>query len=151
MRRKDKEMPESFALQLADEALWGTLSLVDCDEKPYGVPINIVRNDKELYFHCAKSGFKLDCLAHQPEVCLTFVGESRLAPLEFTTKYQSAILRGLATEVVESSEKVMALRLLGEKFAPSNLEKLQGEIDSFLNQTSIWKIHISSATGKENK
>lgn len=151
MRRKDKEMPESFALQVADSALWAVMSLVDSDNNPYGVPINIVRKDKNIYFHSAKQGFKLDCLAHQKKVCLTCVGDNSLAPMEFTTKYQSSILRGVAIEVMEDEEKVMALRILGEKFAPSNVEKLQGEIHAFLSQTSVWKIEIESATGKENK
>lgn len=151
MRRKDREMPEEFALEVADSSMWAVLSLVDPQGKPYGVPINVVRNGGFIYFHSAKVGFKLECLDYQKEVCLTFVGPSTLAPEEFTTKYQSSILRGLAKEVEEKEEKVLALRMLGEKFAPSNVEKLQGEIDGFIHHTSVWKVEITSATGKENK
>lgn len=151
MRRKDREMPESFALSLADSALWAVLSLVEPTGDPYGVPINIVRNDKTIYFHCATEGHKLDCLQHHKKVCLSFVSRASLAPEELTTKFQSAILRGDAEEVLDSAEKTRALQLLAEKFAPEHMQKAAEEIKIYLPRTSIWKVSIISATGKVNK
>ena len=50
MRRKDREMPKEFALQVVDKCQYATLSMIS-DGKPYCVPLSIVRIDDFVYFH----------------------------------------------------------------------------------------------------
>ena len=51
MRRKDREMSEEFALKIIDKSRYGIVSMIDSDNMPYGLPLSIVRDDKNLYFH----------------------------------------------------------------------------------------------------
>ena len=45
MRRKDREMPRSFAEEIADTCEWAVLSMIDPAGAPYCVPLSIVRRD----------------------------------------------------------------------------------------------------------
>lgn len=151
MRRSDREMPESFAYEIADKALWAMLSLVDAQGNPYGVPLSLVRDGKDFYFHCASEGLKLDCLKANPNVCISCVGEVSLDPARFTARYQSAIFHGKALEITDANEKKEVLVKLVERFAKENKHNMKPEIAGYMDQTGIWKIRVSQATAKENK
>lgn len=56
MRRKDREMDESFALGIMDKCECPVLSMADNNGEPYCVPISIVRDGQDIFFHCAKEG-----------------------------------------------------------------------------------------------
>ncbi|MDE6997422.1 MAG: pyridoxamine 5'-phosphate oxidase family protein, partial [Oscillospiraceae bacterium] len=62
MRRKDRERDAAFAWEVFDKAPFGVLSLRD-GEGGYGVPISPARIGETVYFHCARTGKKLDCIA----------------------------------------------------------------------------------------
>lgn len=151
MRRKDREMPESFAFDVANRCDFATLSMIDPDTAPYGVPLQIFVNENKIYFHCATKGFKLDCLRENPQVCITCVSHLEIISEEFTTKYQSAILRGKASEIQSFQEKTAILHKIAQRYTPNHAHLAGKEIETYLNATSIWEIEISSATGKEHK
>lgn len=151
MRRKDREISESFAFDLVDQCDWGTLSLIDPSGFPYGVPIQVVRERETIYFHSASKGFKLDCLEKNSNVCLSFVQNVTLISEEFTTKYQSSIVRGEAEEVTDMEEKVRILQVLCQRYAPAHAHLAHTEIATHISATSIYKISVTSATGKEHK
>ncbi len=150
MRRKDRQMPTEFALQVVDKCQYATLSMI-CDEKPYCLPISIIRSENDIYFHCAKAGKKYDALCKNNNVCLSCVGDINLVPGEFTTEYESAIVFGKATEVFADDEKIMALKLLCQRYAPTNMAGFDNAIKTSLSRTSIWKISIDQITGKRKK
>lgn len=74
MRRRDREMPKEFALEIIDKCGYAVLSMIDQDA-PYAVPISVARDGDTVYFHCAKEGRKTDILRSYPRVCLVFVGD----------------------------------------------------------------------------
>ena len=100
MRRRDREMPKEFALEIIDKCGYAVLSMIDQDA-PYAVPISVARDGDTVYFHCAKEGRKTDILRSYPRVCLVFVGDVRPAFDKFTTEYESAIVTGNAREVLK--------------------------------------------------
>ena len=57
MRRRDREMPKEFALEIIDKCGYAVLSMIDQDA-PYAVPISVARDGDTVYFHCAKEGRK---------------------------------------------------------------------------------------------
>lgn len=67
-------MSEEFALGIIDKSRYGIVSMVDGDNMPYGLPLSIVRDDKNLYFHSAMDGRKVHALAHNQKVSIAFVG-----------------------------------------------------------------------------
>ncbi|MCI8609916.1 MAG: pyridoxamine 5'-phosphate oxidase family protein [Firmicutes bacterium] len=151
MRRKDREMPEAFAWAIADQCQWATMAFVDPSGSPYSLPISIVREENHIFFHSAQSGFKIECLRNNPKVCLSCVGETFRPPDDFTTGFQSAILRGEAVEIIDEQEKIHALRLLCQRHTPHNMEHFDEAIARSLARTAIWRIDITSATGKQKK
>lgn len=152
MRRKDREMSKDFALEVADKCEYAVLSMTDArNNAPYCVPISIVRVQQTVYFHCAKEGEKIDCLRANPQVCLACVGDTHRMPNIFTTEFESAILRGTASEVTDAQEKITALKYLCERHTPTNMANFDSEVASSLDRTAVWKIEIESITGKRKK
>ncbi len=148
MRRKDREMPEEFARMVTDKCEWAVLSMIDPRGKPYCVPISIVRAENAVYFHCAKEGYKTDCLNCNTYVCIACVGDTCRLSDRFTTEYESAVLRGKAHEVHDPEEKVRALRLLCERHTPANMGRFDEAIRNSLAQTAVWRVDIFALTGK---
>lgn len=148
MRRKDRECPAEFALELADACSYATLSTVDEVNKPYAVPINIVRDGMTIYFHSAKNSRKTANLRNNPEVCLTFVGRTNVPEKAFTMLYESAVIFGTASLVEDEQTKTEALRRICLRFTPGNMEEFDAAISRSLSHTAVWKIDISEATGK---
>lgn len=144
-------MPKDFALAIADKCEYAVISMTDTDGNPYCVPVSIVREDKTLYFHSAMEGFKADAMRKNPKVCIACVGNTHLVPEQFTTEYESAVIRGMAYEVPDESEKRKALRLICERYAPSNMEGFEKAVSESLFRTAIWKIEITEITGKRKK
>lgn len=150
MRRKDREMPKEFALQVVDKCQYATLSMIS-DGKPYCVPLSIVRIDDFVYFHSAMAGQKTNALRQNPDVCLSCVGDTNLVPSEFTTEYECAIVKGKATEIVDDNEKIDVLKLICERYALSNMAGFDNAIKMSLSRTAIWKISMDEVTGKRKK
>lgn len=151
MRRKDREQSREFALDIADNCDYAVMSVVDPEGKPYCVPLSIVREGEKLYFHCALEGFKTDCLRNSNDVCVSCVGKTKNIPEEFTTEFESAIIRGKAFEVTDKEEKIHALKLICLRYAESNMADFDSAIERSLSRTGIWKIEIADITGKRKK
>lgn len=150
MRRKDRKLDEQVAVSLLEHCEYAVLSTIGEDGNPYGIPISPVLEGKNLYFHCALEGTKLQNIRNHPAVCITCVGETRLVPEKFTTEYQSAIAFGTASMVEDEEEKVRILYLLCQKYAASNLDAFDREVKRSLHRIGICKIAITewSAKGK---
>ena len=80
------------------------------------------------------------------------LAENQAAEDKFTTYFQSANVRGAASEVTEDQEKILALRALCEKLTPSNMagDNFDRAIAKSLARTGVWRIQIQEAVGKEN-
>ena len=151
MRRKDREMPETFAWEVADKCEWATLGLIDPSGEPYAIPISIVCEDRHLYFHSAQGGFKIECLRHYAQVCVSCVGDTHRLADAFTTEFESAVLRGVAVEVTDEQEKIHALRLLCQRHTPTNMDNFDEAISRSLFRTAVWRIDVADVTGKRKK
>lgn len=151
MRRKDREMDEKFALGVVDRCEYAVLSMIDKEGQPYCVPVSIVRENDRIFFHCARTGKKTDAMRENPQVCIACVGDTCRALHEFTTEYESAIIRGRAEEITDDEEKIHGLYLLCERHVPTNMENFDAEIRRSLPATAVWKVSIDSVTGKRKK
>lgn len=153
MRRKDRKMSEEFALSVLKKCEYSTLAMVNEEGRPYCIPVSTVldENRRAVYFHCAGAGYKAELLKANPEVCMSGVGATHLVPEENTTEFESFVLEGRAEFVEEEEEKIHALRLIVEKFAPSNMHNFQKSLDKSLKITSVVKIPIRAISGKRKK
>jgi len=150
LRRKDRELSSDLASKLFLECEYGFLSTVDIDGQPYGIPLNYVYKDNSIYFHCALEGHKLENITVNKKVSFCVVGETKVVPDQFTTKYESAVVFGSVSEVY-GDEKRDALVSFLEKYSPGYLEEGEKVIDKSGEKTRVLKIDIDYMTGKARK
>ncbi len=148
MRKSGRKKSAEWALEVFDKAPFITLGMVRPDGTPYALPLNIVRKDEHtFYFHCADEGEKIDCIKNNPVVSLSAV--SRCTPKfeeergNFTEYYHSAVALGKAGFVEDDNEKIMALRLLCERFLPKYMEHFETAVARSLNRTTVVRITLS--------
>ena len=96
MRRKERQLSAEAALAILEKCSWGTLSTVGEDSWPYGVPVNYAVIGNALYFHCAKTGHKLDNISHCDKVSFTAsslaaAGDTAIFKYEVSNFYTSSL------------------------------------------------------------
>lgn len=173
MRRKDREMSKEFARTLIEHSTYGVLSVIDKEGNPYGLPLSIVCQGEKLYFHSAKGGKKVEAFEDGKQVCVTFVGKTKIPELfseeelqgflkdeskgstlsskVFTTEYESAMVFGKIHLVTDQPEAIEALRLICQKYTPSKMEYFDLAIKSGLSRTNIYRVDIEEITAKRKK
>lgn len=147
MRKASRQKDAAWALEVFDKAPYVTVSMTRPDGTPYGLPLSLVRKDEAtFYFHCAADGEKIDCLRHNPTVSLSAV--SKCSPKyeeeknNFTEYFHSAIALGKAVLVEDRDEKILALRLLCERFLPKYMDHFEDAIARSLDRTTIVRINL---------
>ena len=148
MRRFRQEVPEEESKRILREATNGVLSLSDYDERPYGVPMSFIYDgNRSIYFHCALSGRKIECIKHNPNACFTVIAQDEIHPEEFTTYFRSVIVEGKIVILSDRQQMIDALKLLSTKYSPGL--DCEPEIEKGINRVLILKLEIESITGKE--
>jgi len=150
-------MDADFALEVLRKAPYVTVSMTRPDGSPYAVPLSLASTDDvTFYFHCALEGEKLDCIAHNPKVCLSAV--TKCSPLvgpkdgSFTLEFKSAIAFGSAELVTDEKEKIEAMRAICMRFLPHHMDAFQASIDRSLPRTAVVKITLTAPpTGKRKE
>ena len=120
MRRKKQALPQSDAEAVLKKGTSGVLSLTGDDGYPYGVPISYVYEDGKLYFHCAKSGHKLDAVRRNPKASFCVIDQDQIVPEEYTTYFRSVIAFGQIRILEDDQEKRAAIEKLALRYAPDD-------------------------------
>jgi len=150
IRRVDRAISESEAIEILREGEYGILSTVSADGHPYGVPVSYSYTEDGIYFHCAVEGHKVDNLTRSNKVSFCVVGKTEVLPAQFGTKYESAIVSGEAFEVTAADKHNGLLELL-KKYSPGFIEEGLRYIESAGGKTRVYKIVVESITGKSRK
>jgi nitroimidazol reductase NimA-like FMN-containing flavoprotein (pyridoxamine 5'-phosphate oxidase superfamily) len=145
MRRSDKEMSEEMTLDLLLRGEDGVLGTIGDNGYPYTVVVNYVYLNNKIYFHCAKTGYKIDNIKNNNKVSFTVYDNVEVVGDELTTKYQSLIVFGRA-KVIEATKEV--LLALINKYAEIDENKALKMIEKEISITSIVEIEIDHVTGK---
>lgn len=148
MRRKDKMLTPDEMIEIMNTAEYGILSTVDENGWPYGVPVNFLYRDGNIYFHSALTGHKLDNIAFNRQVSFCVVKDVELIPDDFNTKFKSVIAFGEITEVEDKDEIFM---LLLEKFSGNYMETGMEYIRKAGAKAKVYKIEIKHMTAKGKK
>ena len=152
-----REMDSKWALEIMRKAPYITVSFTRADGTAYGVPLSLASKDDNVwYFHCAQEGDKLDAIAVNPEVCLSAVTKCQptVGPKDgtFTLQYRSAIAFGKAELVTDTDEKILALRLISERFLPKHMDAFDEAIRRSIHRTAVVRITLSAPpTGKRKQ
>ena len=157
MRKESRAMDSQWALEVMHKAPYITVSFIDKDGKPYGLPLSLASDDDvNWYFHGALEGKKLEAIKTHPEVCLSAV--TRCAPTvgpkdgSFTLQFKSAIAFGKAEIVADEAEKIHGLRLISERFLPQHMDAFDESIARSLSRTAVVRITLTEPpTGKRKQ
>jgi len=173
MRRKDREMSKEFGIEVIDKAVYGVVSMIDENNEPYGIPLSIVRDGNNLYFHSALDGKKVRIFEKNPVVNVAFVGQVKVPEIltaeelteiakdkskagtliskVFTIEYESAVVKGKIKSVEDKEEKLKAIKLLCEKYTPAKMDFFNLAIESGLQIINMYKIEIDEIKAKRKK
>ena len=157
MRKESRAMDSQWALEVMHKAPYITVSFIDEDGKPYGLPLSLASDDDvNWYFHGALEGKKLEAIKAHSEVCLSAV--THCAPTvgpkdgSFTLQFKSAIAFGKAEIVTEDAEKIHGLRLICERFLPQHMDAFDQSIARSLSRTAVVRITLTEPpTGKRKQ
>ena len=150
VRRQDRLLDELRADELLATAEYGILSMVTPEGNGYGIPLNYVWDKAQnvVYIHCAPEGRKLNCLKHNPHVSFTVVGRTKVVPDKFTTNYESVVLTCKAHLRLPADERMAALELILDKYAPEDKVIGLKYAQKSFHRTEIIRLDIVSASGK---
>lgn len=150
MRRKDRLVSEEQARTIMEQAEYAIVMTADAAGQPYGVAVSHVMEGDIVYFHCALVGRKLENIQMNPKVCVSCVSNTQVDQEAYTHRYESAIGEGIATIVEEREEKLHALRLISQKYAPDSFKDSDDYILPKMDKTGIVRIDLETLSGKVN-
>lgn len=150
MRRKDRGTAEPEARELLERGEYGVLATISADGAPYAVPLSYCVIDNGIYFHCALEGHKLENIAADSRVSFCVVGATEVLPEKFSTRYESVIVTGRATEVCDA-EKQRGLEGLVAKYSAAFLQDGLAYIAADGPKTRVFRIGIDTMTGKARR
>ena len=150
IRRQDRLLKEEKAIDLLKNGEYGVLSMqTDEEEGAYGIPVNYVWNkDHSIYIHCAPEGRKLRCIEHCNRVSFCIVGKTHIISNQFTTEYESVVLKCRARIGLDEEERMHALHLLIDKYSPDDKVTGAKYAGKSFHRTEIIRLDIEEASGK---
>lgn len=149
VRRQNRLMEKTDAYRLLKEGEFGVLSMVTPTGKGYGVPFSYVWDGGEsVYFHCAPEGEKLKCFEVNEYVSFCVVGKTEVIPDKFTTNYESIIVSGTITTDLSTEERMHALELILDKYAPDDKVVGMAYAEKSFSRTRILCLNINCISGK---
>ena len=150
MRRKRQQLTEAECIEILKKNTSGVLAVSGDDGYPYAVPLSYVYDECILYFHCAKSGHKLDAIKTYDKVSFCVVDQDLVVPQEYTTYFRSVIIFGRASIIVGEDEIRSAIEKLAVKYYPDDSkDNRDSAIEKEYKAMCMVKIQIEHMTGKE--
>lgn len=149
MRRRRQQLTRGESETILRWATSGTLAVQGDGGYPYAVPISFVYANGRLYFHSALSGHKVDAVRQCDKASFCVIAQDNVVPARYTTEFRSVIAFGRLRIVEDEAEKMLAARLLGEKYNPGQEEALQNEIHKDFHHMLVMRMDIEHLTGKE--
>lgn len=108
---------------------------------PYSVGLNHIIVDNRIFFHCAKSGYKLNSINKRATYLV--IEDLGISPKAATHNHNSVAIFGTIREVTDFTTKKAALKAIIDHLAPSHLYN-----DSMVEKTNILELEIDYINGK---
>ena len=150
MKRQKQALSTIEINQIMVSCKTGILACLGDDGYPYAVTLNYVYYKDKIYFHCAKSGHKMDAMINNPKVSFTVVAEDEIVSEAYTTYFSSVIGFGQA-RIVEGDEWVEGFKALVEKYSGDQPSHEKHDAVMNCKQTLIVAIDLEHITGKQAK
>lgn len=150
MRRIKQELPIAEAKSLLKKNKRGVLSLNGEEGYPYSIPINYFYDAEEnkLYFHGAKTGYKIDCIKNNNKASFVSYGDEELSDNGWSYYLKSVVVFG-KIEIVDDRElAAKKLRELGAKYYPS-LSEVDAVMERSFDNALVYYLDIAHMACKK--
>ena len=135
---------------MLDRGTSGVLAVHGDDGYPYAVPLSYAYEDGKLWFHCARTGHKLDAILRDPKVSFCVVDRDQVVPLEYTTYFRSVILFGKARVLEDPVEVRAALDKLALRYTPEDSEDHRAAMmTKWMPTVTMVEVTVEHLSGKE--
>jgi len=148
MRRKKQVLTFEESAAILNKGTSGVMAISGDNDYPYAVPLSYVYYNNKLFFHCAKTGHKLDAISRNNKVSFCVIDKDDVMPEEYTTYFRSVIVFGTA-RVLDEKEKRTALEILAAKYSPDHEQGRLQEINKLIKQVLLVELAIEYMSGKE--
>ncbi|MEA4813979.1 MAG: pyridoxamine 5'-phosphate oxidase family protein [Oscillospiraceae bacterium] len=148
MRRINQKLTDTECAEILARGTSGVLAVSGDDGYPYAVPLSYVFADGKIYFHCAKTGHKLDALQRSDKVSFCVVDSDEVVPEKYTTYFRSVIVFGRVRAIADEAGKRAALDTLAEKYSPFEKGR-EAEVEGALPRVCTLVLEPEHITGKE--
>lgn len=150
MRRKRQALSKEDCIDILNQGTSGVLALIGDEGYPYAVPLSYVYQNEKIYFHCAKSGHKLDVIKANPKASFCVIGQDSVVPQEYTTYFRSNIAFGTVRILEDEAEKRRAIEAMAIRYAPEeNEENREAAIDRDWKALCMLEFSVEHLSGKE--
>lgn len=149
MRRFKQQISEEECIRVLKEQRRGVLSMLGDNGYPYGIPLDHWYSEKEnkLYFHCAKTGHKLDSIAACDKVSYCVMDEGFRKDGQWALNINSVVVFGRMCIVEDENKKRDICTNLVRKFTDDE-EYLQKELTNAFPRVCCLELTIDHMTGK---
>lgn len=152
IRRKKQALSIGECEKILREGTSGVLAVNGGDGYPYTVPLSYISSKDKIYFHCARSGHKIDAIQRDEKVSFCVIGQDHVMPEQFTTYYKSVIVFGKIKIIDDEAKKRSVLKRLCGRYAPSVPDdQIQREIEAHWSTLCILELSIEHMSGKKYK
>ncbi|MBQ9165811.1 MAG: pyridoxamine 5'-phosphate oxidase family protein [Oscillospiraceae bacterium] len=150
MRRSKQLLTREETIAIFERGTNGVLAVSGDEGYPYAVPVSYVYGDGKIFFHCAKTGHKMDAICRCDKVSFCVVDQDEVIQESYTTHYRSAIAFGRAKVLTNDEEKRSALLKLAEKYSPDmGRIRHEQEMEKSWAAVTLVEIAVEHMTGKE--
>lgn len=149
MRRKKQLLSSDDSINVLKRGTSGVLAVSGDDDYPYAVPLSYIYHEGKIFFHCAKSGHKLDAIAKIAKVSFCVIDQDDVMQEEYTTYFRSVIVFGKARILESQFEKRSALERLAARYSPDDTQRRLQEIEKAIDHVSLIELKIEHISGKE--
>lgn len=150
MRRHRQSLTEDECREILENGSWGVLAVTGDGGWPYSVPLNYVYYKDKIYFHCARTGHKIDAVNKDSRVCFSVVSEDTVVPEKLLTMFKSVTVFGHARVLADEAEIRESAMALADKYAPKlAAEAKTAEIEREWPALAVIALTPEHITGKQ--
>ena len=149
LQRKNKQISMDECIELLRKETRGVLSVLGDDDYPYGMPMNHWYNEEDgkIYFHCGKSGHRLDALRKCNKVSFCTYDSGYREEGDWALHVKSVIVFGRIEVIDEMDTIVDITKKLSYKFTQDE-EYIRKEIEQAAHRTLLLKLTPEHICGK---
>ena len=151
MRRYKQQIAQEECVQILKEQLRGVLSVLGDGDYPYGIPLDhwYCEENGKLYFHCAKTGHKLDAVQKHDKVSYCVMDEGFRKEGDWALNIRSVVIFGRMCVVGDTEDELKRKIATGlcRKFTEDEAF-LQNELINAMPRAAFLELTSEHMTGK---